>query len=77
MPRDAAKAADLFVTALERGAAEANLVFVTNKGADIPADVTDLMQDNLIKRGATFKKSPGSFSRDAISYMHKLYSGNL
>jgi TPR repeat protein len=77
MPRDAAKAADHFVLALERGAEEAEMVFVTNKGSDIPGDVVDLMQDNLIKRGATFKKSPGSFSPDAISYMQKLYSGNL
>jgi TPR repeat protein len=77
MPRDAANAANHFVLALERGAEEAETVFVTNKGADIPADVVDLMQDNLIKRGATFQKSPGSFSPEAISYMQKLYSGNL
>jgi TPR repeat protein len=75
LPADPAKAAALFVKALEGPSTEAEETLVTKKGEGLPPAVINALQETLIARGATFKKTDGMLSPDAISYMQGILSG--
>jgi TPR repeat protein len=70
-----AKAAELFVTALEGLSTEAKIAFIEEKGAGFKPEVLNALQDALIKRGANFEKGSGSLSPGAITYMQSILAG--
>ncbi len=75
VPRDIDKSVDYLIKALERNSDDVRVALIDKGGKDIPADVADLMQDKLLKRGGVFEKHDGTFGKGAVQYMEEILNG--
>jgi TPR repeat protein len=73
--RDIEKSADYYITSLERNADDSRALFIGKGGEGVPADVINLMQDKLLKRGGVFEKHDGSFGKGGEEYMEQVLNG--
>lgn len=73
--RDTEKSAAYYVDSLERNADDSRALFIAKGGEGVAADVINLMQDKLLKRGGSFEKHDGSFGKGAVEYIEAVLNG--
>ena len=73
--RDIEKSVGYYITSLERNADDSRALFIGKGGEGVPADVINLMQDKLLKRGGVFEKHDGSFGKGGVEYMEQVLNG--
>jgi uncharacterized protein len=70
--KDAAKAAEYFLLAIERGSDDSIKVLITDHGSNLDAATRNAVQDALLAKGAAFTREQGTLSDSAVAALRKL-----
>ena len=70
--KDATKAAEYFLLAIERGSDDSIKVLITDHGRNLDAATRKEVQDALLAKGAKFTRKEGSFSNSAVEALKNL-----